>query len=196
MSVLKLISSQNNIRAHNTSVCSGRMAPFAQSFPNQMTDWQNQLVMLPTARHKHFQRHVGVQIHTDYTIQSTWNKTAHIISIKTSVYPQVYPLPVFRKRTERLIPALFNTARSRDNFTAKFQEQFHSECWSWDTCLGPMLLQSTKIEASDKTPAVLVSDSIQHQCQSLKEPFVHITWGKAAAHNFTQATNFQVTEVR
>lgn len=59
-----------------------------------------------------------------------------------------------------------------------------------------MLLQSTKTQASDKIPTVLISDSIQHQRQSLKEPFLHVTRGKAAAHNFTQATNFQVTDVR
>ena len=46
MSVLKLISSQNNIRVHNTSACSGWMAPLALSFPNQVTDWQSHLAVL------------------------------------------------------------------------------------------------------------------------------------------------------
>lgn len=45
MSVLKLILSQNNIRAHNTSACSGWRAPLVLSFPNQLIGGQSHPVV-------------------------------------------------------------------------------------------------------------------------------------------------------
>lgn len=89
MSVLKLISSQNNIRAHNTSTCSGCMAPLVLSFPNQVTDWQSHLAVLQLGAS------ISNGMQACKCTQATpmhladLNKTAYIISVKNSVYPQI-----------------------------------------------------------------------------------------------------------
>lgn len=131
MSLLKLISSQNNIRAHNTSACSGQAAPLAMSFPkssDRMAKSPRGATAFPAAC-----RHVN---RLQQCTWQTWNKTAHVTPIKNSVYPQV---TYFRKWRERATSALYNTGHLGIKTVAKLHEQcfilsVHHEIPGWDPC--------------------------------------------------------------